>query len=116
MTYHHAGSQPVYSPNSYGGPEADPGKELPTWWVEAGELGRYEYEKHADDDDFVQAGTLYRDVMSPIDREHLVSNIVTHASDGVSDEVKRRVVAYWTSVDPGLGARIGGGLQGLRAA
>ena len=72
MTYRHAGSQPVYAPNSYGGPQADPSKELPTWWVEAGEMGRYEYEPHADDDDFVQAGTLYRDVMNDIDRDHLV--------------------------------------------
>ena len=27
MTYRHAGSQPVYAPNSYGGPQADPSKE-----------------------------------------------------------------------------------------
>ena len=26
MTYHHAGDQPVYAPNSYGGPAADPAK------------------------------------------------------------------------------------------
>src|SRR6267142_1746532 len=45
MTYHDTGSQPVYSPNSYGGPQADPGTEPPTWWVEGGELGRYEYQK-----------------------------------------------------------------------
>src|SRR3982074_3001581 len=54
MTYRHAGTQPVYAPNSYGGPQADPSKELPTWAVDAAELGRYAYEKHADDDDFVQ--------------------------------------------------------------
>src|SRR6476660_6635183 len=53
MTYHDGGSQPVYSPNSFGGPQADPSTEQPTWWVEAGEMGRYEYEAHADDDDFV---------------------------------------------------------------
>ena len=39
MTYGHAGSQPIYAPNSYGGPKADPSKELPTWLVEAGEVG-----------------------------------------------------------------------------
>jgi catalase len=44
MTYRHAGDQPVYAPNSYGGPQADPRKELPSWWVEAGEIGRYAYE------------------------------------------------------------------------
>jgi catalase len=110
MTYRHPGSQPVYSPNSYGGPEADPSKELPTWWVEAGELGRYAYEKHADDDDFVQPRALYRDVMNDEDRAHLVTNIVAHASDGVSEDVQRRVVAYWANVDAGLGARVAEGL------
>ena len=74
--------QPVYAPNSYGGPQADPqrGADL-GWSVDGGELGRYAYEKHADDDDFGQAGTLYRDVMNDTDREHLVTNIVGHASD-----------------------------------
>jgi catalase len=110
MTYHHPGSEPVYSPNSYGGPQADPGKEMPTWWVEGGELGRYEYEKHASDDDFVQPRALYRDVMTPADREHLVTNIVAHASDGVSADIQARVITYWTNVDAELGSRVAAGL------
>jgi catalase len=112
MTYRHAGTQPVYAPNSYGGPQADPSKELPTWWVEAGEIGRYAYEKHAEDDDFIQPRALYRDVMDATDREHLATNIVAHASDKVSDDVQRRVIAYWENVDPELGARVAGGLTG----
>ena len=114
MTYRHAGSQPVYAPNSYGGPQADPSKELPTWWVESGELGRYAYEKHCDDDDFVQPRALYRDAMNDTDRDHLVTNIVAHASDNVSDPVQQRVVTYWTNVDPELGARVAEGL-GVKA-
>jgi catalase len=110
MTYHHMGAQPVYAPNSKGGPVADPSAELPTWAVEAGELGRYPYVKHPDDDDFVQPGTLYREVMNDIDREHLVTNIVAHASDGVTSEVQQRVVGYWTDVDPALGAKVAAGL------
>jgi catalase len=54
MTFRNPGAQPVYSPNSYGGPEADPAKAQPGWWVEAGEIGRYAYELHRDDDDFVR--------------------------------------------------------------
>jgi catalase len=111
MTYRHAGDQPVYAPNSYGGPKADPSSEPPTWSVEAAELGRYVYERHADDDDFVQPRALYRDVMDKTDREHLAINIIAHASDGVSDEVQRRVVRYWADVDPELGARVAGGLS-----
>ncbi len=111
MTYHHAGAQPVYAPNSYGGPEADPqrGADL-GWSVDAGELGRYAYEKHAEDDDFVQPGTLYREVMNDTDREHIVTNIVGHASDEVSKQTQLRVIAYWINVDPQLGARVAAGL------
>ncbi len=111
MTYRHSGAQPVYAPNSFGGPEADPAAEPPGWWVEAGEIGRYVYEKHREDDDFLQARALYREVMAPVDREHLVENIVAHASDGVSVELQGRVVTYWTNVDPGLGAEVAAGLQ-----
>jgi catalase len=110
MTYRHNGGQPPYAPNSFGGPKADPSVELPTWQVEAGEMGRYAYHKHRDDDDFVQPRALYRDVMSDSDREHLVTNIVAHASDGVSDDMQRRVTGYWTNVDADLGARVAAGL------
>jgi catalase len=110
MAFRHAGNTPVYAPNSYGGPQADPSKELPTWWVEASEIGRYAYELHAEDDDFGQPGTMVRDVMSPTDREHLASNIVAHASDGVSPAVQARVITYWTNVDAELGSRVASGL------
>jgi catalase len=116
MTYRHAGNQPVYAPNSYGGPAADPSTELPTWAVEAGELGRYEYVTHAEDDDFGQPGALYRDVLNDTDREHLVTNIVAHASDGVSTDVQERVIDYWTNVDAQLGARVASGLGRPRIA
>jgi catalase len=110
MTYRHSGNQPVYAPNSYGGPRADPSKELPTWWVEAAELGRYVVERHAEDDDFGQPGTLVRDVLNATERQHMVDNIVAHAGVGVSDDVQRRVIAYWTSVDSDLGAQVAAGL------
>ncbi|RFA12972.1 catalase [Subtercola boreus] len=114
MAYRHSGAQPVYAPNSFGGPVADPerGADL-TWWAESGELGRYAYEKHAEDDDFGQAGSLYRDVMDDTDREHLAANIVGHASDGVTPEMQQRVIEYWTLVDAGLGQKVA---DGLRAA
>ena len=112
MAYRHAGSQPVYAPNSYGGPEADPARAgTVAWTVQSGELVRSAYEKHSEDDDFGQASTLYRTVMSDADRDHLVANIVAHASDNVSEPIQMRVVAYWASVDPELGARVAAGLS-----
>src|SRR5215210_3673872 len=84
MRYHHSGNQPVYAPNSYGGPQADSERYRDTsWYAEAGEIARYAYTRHAEDDDFVQPRALYRDVMNDTDRDHLVTNIVAHASDGV---------------------------------
>ncbi len=111
MTYLHSGDQPVYAPNSYGGPQADPeGAGDLTWSVEGAEIGRYANAKHAEDDDFGQPGTMYREVMDDAQREALVGAIVGHASDDVSQPVQERVVAYWAAVDPELGARVASGL------
>jgi catalase len=112
MRYAHAGSQPVYAPNSYGGPKADPRRYGdPGWPVEAGEILRTAYVAHRDDDDFIQAGTLYRNVMTPTDRKHLVSNIVGHLGNGVERFIQERAASgYWSRVDPELGARVARGL------
>jgi catalase len=111
MASRHMGDQPIYAPNSYGGPQADPdGAADLGWTVEGGELVRSPNPAHADDDDAVQPRALYRDVMSETDRTNLATNIVAHASDGVSGPVADRVVAYWANVDPDLGARVAAGL------
>jgi Catalase-related immune-responsive len=51
--------------------------------VEGAEIMRMAYEAHQDDNDFIQPGTLYRQVMTPTDRDHLVANIVGPLSQGV---------------------------------
>jgi catalase len=112
MRYQHAGDQPVYAPNSYGGPAADPSTGEAGWRVDAGEIVRSAYTLRRDDDDFGQPGTLYRQVLSETDREHLVANIVGHATNDVSPATQERVVAYWANVDPDLGARVAAGIEG----
>ncbi len=68
---------------------------------------RTAYEAHAEDNDFIQPGTLYREVMTPTDRDHLAANIVWHLSQGVERFIQERAVNdYWAKVDPDLGARI----------
>ena len=65
MRYRHNGNQPVYAPNSYGGPRADPQRYRdPSWFVEAAEIMRTAYMAHKDDNEFIQPGALYRQVMS----------------------------------------------------
>jgi catalase len=108
MRVSYDGAQPVYAPNSYGGPQADPRRyDDPAWFVEGAEIARTAYVAHKDDNDFIQPGTLYREVMSPTDRDHLVGNIVWHLSQGVERRIQERAVRdYWSKVDSELGSRI----------
>jgi len=78
-------SDPVYAPNSKGGPHADP-ERYPedTTWAADGAFVREAYTLRKDDDDFGQAGILVRDVMDDAARDRMVSNIVGHLSAGVS--------------------------------
>jgi catalase len=118
MRFSHNDAQPVYAPNSYGGPHADSQRyHDPGWLVEAGEIMRTAYVAHKDDTDFIQPGTLYREVMSPADRDHLADNIVWHLSQGVERHIQERAVKdYWTKVDSDLGTRIAHGLGLLTPA
>jgi catalase len=112
MRYAYTPGQPVYAPNSFGGPQADPSQGADVgWWVEAGEILRTAYMVHREDDDFVQPRMLYQRVMTPTDREHLVSNVVDHLSQGVPRTIQERAIRdYWAKVDPELGVRVASGL------
>jgi catalase len=110
MRYSYNANQPVYAPNSYGGPQADPQRYPEPSWFTSGEIMRSAYTPHAEDNDFVQAGNLYRDVMTEIDREHLVHNIVGHMSQGVERLIQERALKLWYQVDSNLGMRIALGL------
>ncbi|HMR76907.1 MAG TPA: catalase [Polyangiaceae bacterium] len=105
-------TDPVYAPNSYGGPKADPTRtdEAGLWHAD-GEMVRKAYTLRRDDDDFGQAGTLVRDVMDAAARDRLVGNVVGHLSAGVSAPVLERALAYWRNVDKDLGDRIAKGVQ-----
>ena len=98
---------PVYAPNSYGGPAADPSAtDQAGLWAAQGEMVRAGYEDHAEDDDWTQAGRMVREVLDDDARERLVSNIVGHLSVDVTDTVLARAIQYWKNVDQELGERI----------
>ncbi len=110
MRYRHNGKQPVYAPNSYGGPQADPERYSDPGWSTSGEILRSAYTLHSEDNDFVQAGNLYRHTLSATDRDHLVSNIVGHMGQGIDRFVQERALKNWYQVDNELGSRIASGL------
>ncbi len=100
-------TDPVYAPNSYGGPTADLSQtDTAGLWAADGEMVRAAYTPHSDDDDFGQAGTMVREVLDDEARERLVSNVAGHLADGVSEPVLARALEYWQNVDRELGERI----------
>ena len=104
---HHNPGDPVYVPNSKGGPHSDSERfrETAVWHVD-GDMMHAAYNLHAEDDDWGQAGALVRDVMDDAERQRLVDNIVGHLKDGVSAPVLQRAFEYWDNVDSDLGARV----------
>ncbi|NLE81755.1 MAG: catalase [Rhodococcus sp.] len=105
-------SDPVYVPNSKGGPHADPEQVGPTaTWHTDGDMVRTANTLHADDDDWGQAGTLVRDVLDDDARTRLVGNIVGHLLGGVTEPVLQRAFEYWRNVDADLGKRVEDGVR-----
>jgi catalase len=99
---------PVYAPNSYGGPHADTVRgadDVAPWGIDA-EIVRSAYRLHAEDDDFGQPGTLVRTVLSNDERTRLVDNVAGHLANGVTPPVLERAFQYWRNVDKHLGDRI----------
>jgi len=102
-----SGGDPNYYPNSFGGPPPDPKAAEPNFEV-SGEAARQEY-THPNDD-FVQAGDLYRKVMSDEDRDHLIGNIVDHLG-GAKKRIQLRQTAIFYKADPDYGRRVAEGLS-----
>lgn len=100
-------TDPVYAPNSYGGPSAQPpaGDEAGLWHAD-GDMVRKAYTLREDDDDWSQARALVRDVMDDAERDRFVDNVAGHLSDGVSEKVLVRAFEYWSNVDEDIGKRI----------
>ena len=105
-------SDPVYAPNSKGGPKAD-GMRYPQVevWDASGEFVHAAYTKRKDDDDWSQAGDLIRKVMNDLERERLVANVVGHLKDGVSEPILEKAFEYWRHIDKNIGDRIEKGVR-----
>jgi catalase len=104
---------PVYAPNSEGGAHANPQAAGATTggWENDGELVRAAASLHAEDDDFGQAGTMVREVLSDAERERLTQNIIGHVSKVTRPELFERIFQYWTNVDADLGAAVRAGVR-----
>lgn len=97
---------PNYYPNSFGGPEPQPSVAEPAFDV-SGTAGRHPYT--LSDDDFFQAGELYRRVMTDEDRDHLIGNITSHLCNA-QKRIQLRQTAIFYKADPDYGSRVAKGL------
>ena len=100
------GGGPNYWPNSFGGPAPEPGTGEPPFEI-AGPAGRHPYA--FPNDDFVQPGDLYRKVMTEMDREHLIGNLVDHLGHAAK-RIQMRQTAIFFKADPDYGRRVAAGL------
>ncbi|MCL5061888.1 MAG: catalase [Nitrospiraceae bacterium] len=101
------GNGPNYYPNSFGGPEPEPSVAEHPFEV-SGKAARQPY-IHPNDD-FVQAGDLYRKVMTDTDKDHLIGNIVVHLG-GAQKHIQYRQTALSYKADPDYGRRVAKGLN-----
>jgi catalase len=100
-------TDPVYAPNSMGGPKADPDRAgYAGLYAVDGDMVRSAYELHAEDDDFGQANTMINKVFDEAQRERLVANVTAAASGVQSEDIRERVYQYWKNIDKAIGDKI----------
>jgi len=101
------GAGPNYWPNSMGGPGPD-GRAEDIPLAVSGDVARYEF--NHPNDDFEQAGVLFRKVMTKTDRDHLIGNIVGHLGNA-QKRIQLRQTALFYKVDAEYGRRVAEGLK-----
>lgn len=68
---------------------------------------------HAEDDDFVQAGDLYR-LMSEDEKERLIANLAGFIAKVSRDDIAERAVRNFRLADGDFGKRLDAAVQALR--
>jgi len=107
----HAGRK-NYEPNSFGGP-VETGRPLWQPATVTGATGEQAAPSHAEDDDFVQAGALYR-LMSEDEKERLIQNLAGFISQVSRDDIAQRAIENFRKADADYGKRLEAAVQALR--
>ncbi|WP_097868596.1 catalase [Streptomyces sp. rh34] len=101
-----------YEPNSYAGP-AQTDAALAAPLAVHGWTGTHEAPAHAKDDDFFQAGELFR-LMSEDEKGRLVANIAGGLSQVTRDDVIEKNLAHFHAADADYGKRVEKAVRALR--
>jgi catalase len=107
------GAEKNYEPNSYNGPK-ESGKELYKPIEVQGFAASQRQPEHPEDNDFVQAGLLYR-LMSNDEKARLIENIANGLSAVNKDEIVERSISYFKNADSDYGDRLAKRVAELRS-
>ncbi|MER5780801.1 catalase [Streptomyces mobaraensis] len=101
-----------YEPNSFGGP-VETGRPLWQPVTVTGVTGTIATPAHAEDNDFVQAGNLYR-LMTEEEKERLIANLAGFIAKVSRDDIAERAIDNFRQADPDYGKRLEAAVQALR--
>jgi len=109
-----AGRAKNYEPNSHAGPrQTDRALAAPT--AVLGWTGSHSAPAHAKDDDFFQAGELYR-LMSADEQSRLIANLAGSIGAVGRDDVVDRVLPFFHAADADYGKRLKQAVEAIRDA
>jgi catalase len=102
-----------YEPNSFDGP-VQSNQPLYTGLQSDGASGAYEAELRGEDDDFVQAGMLYR-LIDDGARDRLAGNLGGLLAKVSREDIVARSVEHFRRADPEYGARVEAAIRAARS-
>ncbi|RZC41576.1 Catalase-rel domain containing protein, partial [Asbolus verrucosus] len=98
------GAAPNYHPNSFGGPEVDPGAA--SWTAPPRTVsGEMNYFDRSDEDNYSQARTLYKDVLDDGGRARLIENLADTLKL-TKEKIRNRAIANFAQVDNDFADRL----------
>lgn len=102
-----------YEPNSFGGPAQT---DRPLWEPVPvqGLTGDHVTPLHAEDNDFVQAGNLYR-LMTDEEKDRLIENLAGSIAGVSREDIAERAIENFRKADEDYGKRLQAAVQALRA-
>jgi len=102
-----------YEPNSFNGP-AETNVATYAGVEVSGLTGNHRPVLHKEDNDFVQAGALWR-LMKPDEKDRLVANIAGNLGKVSREDIIARSIGHFCAADPDYGARLEAALKTVRA-
>ncbi|HSV44248.1 MAG TPA: catalase [Ramlibacter sp.] len=102
MAIHNGGAAPNYAPVNAAGSDAAGFGHGDAGWPVEGTAGRYD--ARGTEDDFTQAGNLYR--LMPADAQERLTTHIANAMRGVAAQIQARQLAHFDRADPAYGAAV----------